>query len=181
MANCIEISATSSQWNVTELRPHVRYELKIRSAALLGFSPFSPVTRGTTLESGKSCVLNVCFPPKLLPFCDSIGKKSILILAPSGPPTNLRVIFVNSTSLVVAWSPPELILRNGIIQHYNVCVRSFAVTSRCENVVLPGSQRSYIASGLKPFTTYDVIVSAATSVGYGPSIIAINKTSEAGE
>lgn len=57
MANCIEISAASSQWNVTELHPHVRYELKMRSAALLGYSPFSPVARGTTLESSKSCVL----------------------------------------------------------------------------------------------------------------------------
>lgn len=108
-----------------------------------------------------------------------IINKPVIVLAPSGPPRNLRVIFVNSTSLIAAWSPPELILQNGIIQSYNVCVRSFAVT--CGNVVQPGSQSSYIASGLKPFTTYDVIVSAATSVGYGPSVIVINKTLEAGK
>lgn len=101
--------------------------------------------------------------------------------APSGPPYDLRVIFVNASSLTVSWSPPELILQNGVIRNYNVCVRIFAITSRCGDVVLPGSQTNYIASGLAPFTVYDVIVSAATSVGYGPSMLVTTKTSEAGE
>jgi hypothetical protein len=50
---CIDIGAASTQWNVTELHPHVEYELKIRSAALLGYGPFSPVKYATTLESGE--------------------------------------------------------------------------------------------------------------------------------
>ena len=82
--------------------------------------------------------------------------------------------------MIASWSPPELILQNGIIQNYKVCVRSYAVISRCDNVVLPGSQESYVASGLAPFTVYDVIVSAATSAGYGPSFLEVNRTSEAG-
>ena len=178
MSNCTEIGAASLQWNITELHPDVRYELKIRSAALLGYGPFSAKKYATTFESGKNCVLS---SPKVTLFNFMISNKSVVVVAPSGPPTNLRVTFVNSTSLIAAWSPPELILQNGIIQNYNVCVRSIAVTSRCGNVVLPGSQGSFIASDLKPFTMYDVIVSAATSVGYGPSMIVINMTLEAGK
>ena len=83
--------------------------------------------------------------------------------------------------MIAAWSPPDLILQNGIIQNYNVCVRSFAITSRCEDVVLPAGRESYFASGLVPFTVYDVIVSAATSAGYGPSLLVIKRTLEAGK
>ena len=51
--DCINIGANSLQWNVTELHPHVRYELKIRAAALLGYGPFSSIEYATTLEAGK--------------------------------------------------------------------------------------------------------------------------------
>ena len=54
---CIEIGAASLKWNVTELHPHVRYEVKIRSAALLGYGPFSIVKYATTLESGERVFL----------------------------------------------------------------------------------------------------------------------------
>lgn len=66
VSNCIEISAASLQWNVTELHPYVRYELKIRSAALLGYGPFSAVKYATTFESGKSCVLIIYCLQRLL-------------------------------------------------------------------------------------------------------------------
>lgn len=99
--------------------------------------------------------------------------------APSGPPTNLRVIFVNATSMVVAWSPPGQELRNGIIQNYKICFRSLKITEQCEELV--GSQNNYTVSNLIPFTVYDVIVNAATHVGYGPSTMITNRTAQAGQ
>jgi hypothetical protein len=101
--------------------------------------------------------------------------------APSGPPTNLRVTFVNSSSMTVTWTPPEQGLRNGIIQSYKICVRSSKITDQCKDRISTGSQQNYTVSKLAPSTVYDVIVSAATSVGYGPSVLVTNRTSEAGQ
>ena len=50
---CVEINSANSRWNVTNLHPHVQYKLKIRSAALLGYGPFSVVKYATTLEAGE--------------------------------------------------------------------------------------------------------------------------------
>ena len=101
------------------------------------------------------------------------------LLAPSGPPTNLRVIFVNATSMVVAWSPPELKLQNGIIQNYKICFLSLKTTEQCKELM--GRQKNCTLSNLMPFTAYDVIVNAATHMGYGPSLMITNRTSQAGE
>lgn len=115
---------------------------------------------------------------QILLFCINYNPWSFLV--PSGPPTNLTVVFVNSTSMTIVWSPPEQERRNGIIVAYKVCVRRSVVTSQCQDRIVTGSQRNYTASLLSPFTFYDVIVSAATSVGYGSSSLVTNRTSEAG-
>ena len=64
---CIEIGAAYLRWNVTELHPYVRYELKMRSAALLGYGPYSPVNYATTLESGEEQIFLIIF--------ETIGQK----------------------------------------------------------------------------------------------------------
>jgi hypothetical protein len=56
---CIEIGAASSRWNVTDLYPSVRYELKMRSAALLGYGPYSFVIYATTRFAGEKGILNI--------------------------------------------------------------------------------------------------------------------------
>ena len=83
--------------------------------------------------------------------------------------------------MIAVWSPPEQKLRNGIIQLYKICVRRSKTTDQCQERNLLGSQQNFVASHLAPFTEYDIIVSAATSMGFGPSIMVTNKTMEAGQ
>lgn len=53
----MEISASSLRWNVTKLHPNVEYQVKVRSAALLGYGPFSAVKFAKTLEAGMGILI----------------------------------------------------------------------------------------------------------------------------
>lgn len=83
--------------------------------------------------------------------------------------------------MTVTWSPPEKELQNGIILSYKVCVRNFRTKDKCEDIFSTEDQRRYTETNLIPYTVYDVIISAATSVGYGPSVMVSNRTSQAGQ
>ena len=54
--------------------------------------------------------------------------------APSLPPTDVRFIAANSTSVQLSWQPPLLIGQNGIIQQYHIRVIE-------EETMRPSSQR----------------------------------------
>ena len=56
---------------------------------------------------------------------DSISSLLILFVAPSGPPTDVNVTALSSTSLLVIWQPPEPFERNGIITAYQIHVTTF--------------------------------------------------------
>lgn len=64
------------------------------------------------------------------------------------------------------WSPPPTNTRNGAIQNYHL-----VLTDINENVLQNKtvfSRESHDINNLKAFTKYKFIVSAATSVGFGP-------------
>ena len=61
--------------------------------------------------------LNVFFSPAFQFVTD--GEK------PGGPPRNVRITGLTSTSLEVTWDDPEVRLRHGIITRYNLGYREY--------------------------------------------------------
>ena len=86
---------------------------------------------------------------------------------PSGPPQDFT-ISVTSRSIAFSWSPPLLSQHNGVITSYNLTCTVGGVTV---------SNRLSVTSlniPVEPFTNYSCTVRAATVIGDGPAISAIN-------
>ena len=85
--------------------------------------------------------------------------------APSAPPQNVTVVDVQSTFIMLTWSPPPEEAHNGEIIHYAVT----AVETQTDRITTATSTNTAIALGnLHPFYYYDITVAAYT-VGTGPS------------
>ena len=88
----------------------------------------------------------------------------LLCVAPTAPPVNLNAGIIDSTTIVLSWSPPPAEDRNGIIRHYIVNIteldtgETFQLTSMATEITL---------HSLHPFYTYVCVVTAVT-VGPGP-------------
>lgn len=89
--------------------------------------------------------------------------------------------FVNSSSIVSKWSPPHAELQNGIIAHYYICVKKYQEPDKTTCATLNGTQDSHVIVDLIPYTKYSLSISAGTIVGYGPSTLLIQRTSQAGQ
>ena len=96
-----------------------------------------------------------------------------LTAVPSAAPLNVSVSASTPRSAVVRWRDPPLDHQNGLIVHY--VVRYFPASDsssvREEEVEAAEGQDDvieHVVSHLQPFTTYDFVVAAATSVGQGP-------------
>ena len=82
-------------------------------------------------------------------------------VAPGGPPESVGVQPLDSTSLVVSWEPPQLELRNGVIQRYTIRITELetgAVTT------LYTEETTVNVTSLHPFYTYSCSVAAETTV-----------------
>ena len=83
--------------------------------------------------------------------------------APLGENTmNTGAHFLNSTAVIVSWSPPQI--PQGVISRYVIykCQppsSSVAVIA----VELPGSERQTLVAGLQPYTQYKFTVTACNS------------------
>ena len=87
----------------------------------------------------------------------------ILILPPApSQPEALRVIFINATTVSVAWEPP--LSPNGIILSYTVAVQNL-ITNEIMISVSPNTDETF--EGLEPATTHLVTVQGVTSAGFG--------------
>ena len=84
--------------------------------------------------------------------------------APSGPPVNVTVHEVTSTSLHLVWSEPAPENRNGIIRLYVVIVMSI-FDGHAHNYSVHGTELTLVS--LKPFTDYECSVAAST-IELGP-------------
>ena len=102
---------------------------------------------------------------------------------PDGPPIEARVTHVKPTILSLSWLPPEPELRNGKIINYTICIRVFSTSSPgpCLREALLGNQTHYTATELKPYTKYTIIISAGTEIGFGPPVLVVNSTLQAGK
>ena len=98
---------------------------------------------------------------------------------PSSAPIGLSSTVQGSTSVLLSWSPPPAADQNGVITVYTVEVIN-TVTSN-KDVYMTSSSTLTVVS-LDPYTTYECIVAANTSVGMGPfSAKLAFQTVEAGE
>ena len=114
-----------SETLVTNLRPWTVYHLRVFAENQLGKSKDGKVLQVNCLTSWKKKNLffsKICenlfsFSPAFQFVTD--GEK------PGGPPRNVRITGLTSTSLEVTWDDPEVRLRHGIITRYNLGYREY--------------------------------------------------------
>ena len=101
-----------------------------------------------------------------------------IFAAPSGPPLNVALTDITSTSMTVSWDPP--VEPNGKIVGYKVIYyeKDNQETKTIPNV--PGQR--YTIENLNPFRIYRISVACKSSGGIGPLSVAIeNQTLPGGE
>ena len=103
----------------------------------------------------------------------------IFDLAEPSPPLNLSTQSVNSTAILVSWQQP--VDSNGKIK-YRLSINTGSEQSAFYQVVYDGNNTQYLVSDLKPFTKYNLQVTAY-NVKYNLSslsVVAMETTSQAG-
>ncbi len=86
---------------------------------------------------------------------------------PDGPPENLQVETLNTTSILVQWSMPLVDKRNGLIVGYKIAVKENNKEVWDSNV--DSEPRRKLISGLLPGHKYSVRITARTVNGSGPA------------
>ncbi|XP_046857058.1 receptor-type tyrosine-protein phosphatase S-like isoform X7 [Xenia sp. Carnegie-2017] len=84
---------------------------------------------------------------------------------PEGPPLNVNIFAISSSSLSVTWKPPDIAKRNGKIVSYTACITQLE-NETCSMNYSIAEQRLDI-NNVKPGTKYYVRVLASTIVGSG--------------
>lgn len=89
-------------------------------------------------------------------------------LAPSAPPSNVRLSALGVDSIMVYWDLPSQVDRNGVIisstVHYGI-----GYSKNITSIPVSASQRSLKLTQLQTFTLYDVTVTVETNNGSGPA------------
>ena len=111
-----------------------------------------------------------------------------LSLAPTAPPTNFVISAVNSTALSLAWNPPPLEHRNGLITKYTLTCHETVNGSSylVESPVFPYTVNNngsidLVLNGFRPGTTINCSVTASNEAGTGPAAHDDTITQEQGE
>ena len=100
-----------------------------------------------------------------------------IFAAPSGPPLNVAVTDITSTSMTVSWDPP--VEPNGKIVGYEVIY--YEKDNQVTNITNVPGQR-YTIEKLKPFRIYRISVACKSSGGIGRHSVEIeNQTLPDGE
>lgn len=101
-------------------------------------------------------------------------------LEPSGPPLNVKALTMSSTSILVEWSPPSELDRNGIITHYIVKYSSLDSES---SINTTDNATQILVRNLRKYTNYSFTVRAVNKIGVGPPSVdnVRNTTSEDGK
>lgn len=86
-------------------------------------------------------------------------------IVPTGPPLNVSVLPLNSTSLYTSWRPPQNDLQNGIIVGYSILLHEVETAST--QIISSVMGLSAIVTSLHPSYTYEVQIAAVTT-GVGP-------------
>ena len=109
---------------------------------------------------------------------DKIIIYNYFFIAPDSSPENLTATSLSSSSISLAWSPPSLDSRNGIIREYRINVTEVQTGSI---YVFTTSTTAIVVPSLHPYYDYRCTVSAYT-VGIGPySEVVVITTPEDGK
>ena len=87
---------------------------------------------------------------------------------PTSYPVNVNASTLSATSVYVSWKAPPVSSHHGIIIAYGVEYRSIP-WNRTNIIRVNGSKYSMTLMNLIPFTTYKIMLRAATIIGYGPT------------
>ncbi|XP_019848636.1 PREDICTED: phosphatidylinositol phosphatase PTPRQ-like [Amphimedon queenslandica] len=139
-----QYSTVNTSLILTELHPYYTYTVYI-AAVTIGRGPFS---------SGSS----IRMPQN----------------APSGSPSNVTGLPLNSTAIQVSWDPPHLHLQNGIIKSYTIILLELR-TNTSQLLSQNSLYTTVIIGGLHPYYDYRISVAAYT-VGVGPTSITTIRT-----
>ena len=91
---------------------------------------------------------------------------SLLSMPPSGSPLNLVIVTaLNSTSVILLWSPPAASQQNGIVQHYTLQFSEYEIGDAVQYTT---SGLFYTFHGLHPHYKYSCAIAAVT-VDSGPA------------
>ena len=74
----------------------------------------------------------------------------IVIIAPSGPPINITLVSVSTSSINITWLPPDPLDANGVITGYRVLFTRTEIKETTEYNVQP-QETSFFKSGLCNF------------------------------
>lgn len=99
-----------------------------------------------------------------------------MIISGPGPPANLSIAIINTTSMYITWSPPSQ--SNGVITQYLV---GYYGAAQNASVFESGNVTSVVLSDLLCWVTYNICVSASTSYGYGQRICQSGITNKYGK
>ncbi|GBM67179.1 Down syndrome cell adhesion molecule [Araneus ventricosus] len=124
---------------------------------------------------------------------NSYGKQDksikLLVLAPSGYPTDLTVYPSGPNELIIRWKAPAPDQRNGAIQGYELGYREYDSMESYSMVPYtyreaplgPSVSQEYVLDRLKDDTEYEIVVRAYNRAGKGPtSVPVVGKTKEIG-
>jgi len=96
--------------------------------------------------------------------CVQCHPTQFIFVAPASPPTNITGHSVDSTTIVLSWSPPQPENQNGNIRNYTLSVTE-QDTGRQFSLVSDDTQE--IITSLHPSYSYIIAISAVTVAG-GP-------------
>ena len=158
---------------IVGLHPHYDYGCSIAAETSVGLGQFSSPFNLTTQQDGTFvyyCIIintvhtYMCGSESCLLWHKYYDYMTFNTTAPSLPPTDVRLIAANSTSVQLSWQPPLLTGQNGIIQQYLIRVIEEETMRQFE---LMSTRTSATATDLYPYHTYSFTVAAVT-VGQGP-------------
>ena len=98
----------------------------------------------------------------------------IYIIVPSSAPINIISKSSSQSIITIEWQPPPVRARNGVIVSYRISHQSLLFNRT--TTFVDGSQLSVTLANLRPFTTYNITLAAATIIGYGPESPIITET-----
>ncbi|XP_046858195.1 receptor-type tyrosine-protein phosphatase U-like isoform X6 [Xenia sp. Carnegie-2017] len=122
-------------YNITNLVPYATYKVNVTAGNSEGFGRSTTATFRTAED------------------------------VPEGPPLNVQIVALSSSSLSVTWEPPDKNKTNGKIVNYTVCITHLE-NETCSMKYMIEEQRLDI-NNVKPGTKYYVRVLASTIVGSG--------------
>jgi hypothetical protein len=133
------VSADYTSYKIRNADPHTTYYAKVSASTSVGMGPYSDFVMDKTFEA-----------------------------APEGPPRDVDITVVSSTSLTVSWLIPEEEDHNGVISGYLVEIGETDTGLVIADVAVAGTELEHTFNVLTPYQEYFARVAARTSAGQGP-------------